>query len=88
MKYLKAQLVKLVNFYNTNAKFKGLVSGLEGAVVSAVTAWIVTMGYGVPMNKSAWVAFGAFIGKAAWGYSKRWLQTNVATEGVTTKTGG
>ena len=81
-------ITRIVNYYNTNATFKSLVSGLEGAFVSALTAWVVTMGYGIPMTKSAWVALAAFVGKGLWGWFKRWLQNNVATEAVATKAQG
>ena len=82
---MKALIQKLINYYNTNSTFHALVAGFEGAVVSAVTAWIVTLGYGIPTTKANWVALGAFVAKAAWGWFKRWLQTNEATVGVETK---
>lgn len=72
---------KLINYYNTNAKFHSFVVAIEFAAVSAATSY---QG-GVPNSKSGWTALAGFVGGMVWGASKRWLAINVATEGVEPK---
>lgn len=78
---MKQWIRNIVNFYNQNAAMHSFVSGLEGAVVGALTSW----GGGIPVNKSGWIVLGCFVGKAAWGYIKHWLQVNAATVGTQVK---
>ncbi len=72
---------QIMNWYNTKPLFQSFVQGIEGAMVSALAAWTG----GIPANKAAWISLGAFVGKALYGWGKRWLQQNVATVGVVTK---
>jgi hypothetical protein len=72
---------KIINYYNTNAKFHAFVLGLEMSIATALTSY----SGGFPTTKSAWIAFAAFIGGAAWGGIKRWLQQNVASAPVALK---
>jgi hypothetical protein len=71
-------LKKIMNWYNSNAYAHSFVNGLEGAVVGALSSW----GGGVPASKGAWITLAAFVGKAAWGWWKRWAAQNVATTPV------
>lgn len=74
-------LEKIANKYNSNAKFHSFVIAVEYAAVSFVTSY----GGGMPTQKSGWVALGgAFVG-AVIGATKRWLATNVATQGLNLK---
>lgn len=73
---------KIMNLYNTNTTFHSLVTGLEGALVSAITSW----NGGIPVNKTGWVALGSFVGVALYNFLKRWMQQNVATKNVINKT--
>jgi hypothetical protein len=72
---------KIVNFYNTSTVFHSFVSGVEGAIVGALSSW----SGGVPVGKAGWIALAAFIGKALWSWWKRWAQNNVATVSVATQ---
>lgn len=72
---------KVMNYYNTNAKFHGLVIAVEYAGISFLTSW----SGGVPTGKSGWVALGGGLIGAVVGAVKRWMATNVASVGVETK---
>lgn len=73
---------KLINYYNTNAKFHSFVVAVEqGAGMGLALAF----GGGAPLSKSAWIVAAGTVGGAIWGAAKRWLATNVATEGVEPK---
>jgi hypothetical protein len=77
---MKGFITKVLNFYNTNAKFHSFVMAVEYAVVGFVVS------YGsVPSNKAGWAALGAGLVGAGWGAIKRWLLTNVATSNLQMK---
>jgi hypothetical protein len=59
----------LINLYKTNTAFHSFVAGLEGAVVAALVSW----NGGLPVGKTAWVTFAAFVGKALWGWLRGYL---------------
>jgi hypothetical protein len=71
----------VMNLYNTNATFHSFIVAMEMAIVSFVTSY---QG-GMPTTKSAWISLACAAGGAVWGALKRYLATNVATVGVTTK---
>jgi len=72
---------RLMNFYNTSAAFHSFVVALEYAAISFITSY---QG-GVPSSKAGWLALGgAFLGALVGGI-KRWLATNVATQGLRLK---
>jgi hypothetical protein len=84
MKWLKSQLVKLVNLYNTNTKFHSFVQGLVGAIIGAGSEWLKSGG-GLPTTTTALYGLGAFVLKYVWSWWTRWAQNNVATKGVVAK---
>ena len=84
MNWLKTQIVKFINLYNTNTKFHSFVQGLVGAVIGAGSEWIKS-GAGVPTSKTALYALGAFVFKYLYSWATRWAQNNLATQGVATK---
>jgi hypothetical protein len=72
---------KIVNFYNQNAYFHSFVVAVEWGLVSFWTSY----SGGVPATKSAWASFGLALGGALWAALKRWMATNVATDGLNMK---
>lgn len=84
MKWLRAQLVRLVTFYNTNSKFHSFVQGLVGALIGGVSEWL-SQGAGLPTSKTALYALAAFVFKCIYSWWTRWAQENLATKGVVTK---
>lgn len=72
---------KITNYYNSNAKFHSFVVAAEFAAVSAVTSY----NGGLPNSKTGWAALGSAVLGGAWGFVKRWLATNVATQNLTLK---
>lgn len=78
---MNALLQKLVNLYNTNAKFHAFV----GTIAFAAVGFFSVYDGGVPTTKHAWVALGCGLAGAIYAGVKRWAQTNLATKGVELK---
>lgn len=74
-------LPKIINFYNTNAKFHSFVVSIEYAAVGA----IVSYDGGALNSKTAWIAAVSAVAGAIVGAAKRWLATNVATQNLQLK---
>lgn len=64
---------QLVALYQAHGRFYVFVTGLEGAVVAALSAYF-SNGGSLPTTKTAAYAFGGFVLKAAWGYLKAYAQ--------------
>ena len=78
---MKNFIQKIVTFYNTNSKFHSFVITLEYAAVG----FLVSYSGGVPSSKSGWTALASGFAGAVVGSVKRWLATNVATDGLEMK---
>lgn len=70
---------RVMNYYNTNAKFHSFVVAVEYAAVGFLSTWPG----GVPTSKQGWVALGAGVAGAIISAVKRWAATNVATQNLT-----
>lgn len=80
---MKNFVQKIVNFYNTNAKFHSFVVAVEYGAVSFVTGYFSTGN--LPMSKKALVAFGVGLVGAVIAAVKRWAATNLATQNLQMK---
>jgi len=72
-------LKKVMNLYNTNAKFHSFVVALEYGAVGFLSTW----NGGIPSGKQGWIALAAGLAGAVISAGKRWAATNVATENLT-----
>ena len=78
---MKNFIQKIVTYYNQNARFHSFVITLEYAAVG----FLVSYSGGVPTSKSGWAALASGLAGAVIGSVKRWLATNVATDGLDMK---